>query len=50
MTIILNLSGVNKVFILFQNKNLFNDLNYFDRKKFFKLSFLIYNFLENFIS
>ena len=38
--------STNKVFILFQNKNLFNDLNYFDRKKFFKLSFLIYHFLH----
>ena len=38
--------STNKVFVLFQNKNLFNDLNYFDRKKFIKLSFLIYHFLH----
>ncbi len=38
--------STSKVFILFQNKNLFNDLNYLDRKKFFKLSFLIYHFLH----
>ncbi len=38
--------STNKVFILFQNKNLFNDLNYFDKNKFFKLRFLIYHFLH----
>ena len=38
--------STNKVFILFQNKNLFCDLDFFGKKRFFKLSFLIYHFLH----
>ena len=33
----------NKVFVLLQNKNLFSYLNYFDKKLFFKLKFIIYH-------
>tara|TARA_B100001248_G_scaffold166547_1_gene125995 strand:- start:477 stop:1535 length:1059 start_codon:yes stop_codon:yes gene_type:complete len=36
----------NKVFILFQNKNLFSYLNYFDKSLFFKFSFLIYHIIH----
>ena len=39
-------TSTNKVLILFQNKNLFYKLNYFDKNKFFKLNFLIYHFLH----
>ena len=35
--------STNKVFVLLQNKNLFSYLNYFDKKLFFKLKFIIYH-------
>ena len=34
--------ATNKVFILFQNRNLFSYVNYFDRKLFFKFNSIIY--------
>lgn len=37
----------NKVYILFQNKNLFSYLNYFDKKLFFKLDFVIYHLIHS---
>ena len=39
----------NKVFILFQNKNLFYYLNYLDGKLFFKLDFIIYHLIHSFL-
>ena len=39
----------NKVFILSQNKNLFNYINYFDSKLFFKLDFVIYHLIHSFL-
>ena len=39
----------NKVFILFQNKNLFNLLNFYDEKLYFKLKFNIYHILHKFL-
>ena len=39
--------STNKVFILFQNKNLFSYLNYFDKKLFFKLKFIIYHLIHS---
>lgn len=38
--------STNKVFILFQNKNLFSYLNYLDKKLFFKFNFLIYHIIH----
>ena len=37
----------NKVYIFLQNKNLFNYINYFDKKLFFKLNFILYHFLHS---
>ena len=39
----------NKVFVLFQNKNLFSYLNYFDNKLFFNLNFIIYHIIHSFL-
>ena len=36
----------NKVFILFQNRNLFKYLNYWDKELYFKLNFIIYHVLH----
>ena len=41
--------STNKVFILFQNKNLFSYLNYFNNKLFFKLNFIIYHLIHSFL-
>ena len=38
--------NTNKVFILFQNKNLFNLINFFDKRFYFKLKFNIYHILH----
>ena len=38
--------STNKVFILFQNKNLFSYLNYFDKSLFFKFNFVIYHIIH----
>ncbi len=39
----------NTVFVLFQNKNLFSYLNYFDNKLFFNLNFIIYHLIHSFL-
>ena len=39
--------STNKVYILCQNKNLFNYINYLDKKLFFKISFIIYHLLHS---
>ena len=39
--------STNKVYVLFQNKNLFNYINYFDNKLFFKKKFIIYHLLNS---
>ena len=39
----------NKVFILFQNKNLFSYLNYFNKNLFFKSKFIIYHLVHSFL-
>ena len=39
--------STNKVYILFQNKNLFNYINYLDKKLFFKISFIFYHLLHS---
>ena len=36
----------NKVFILFQNKNLFSNFVYFNKKNYFKFSFILYHLLH----
>ena len=38
--------STNKVFVLFQNKNLFSYINYFDKKLFFKIKFIIYHLIH----
>lgn len=38
--------STNKVFILFQNKNLFSYINYFDKKLFFRIKFIIYHLIH----
>ncbi len=42
-------SSSNKVFVLFQNKNLFFYINYFNNKLFFNLKFLIYHLIHSFL-
>ena len=39
--------STNKVYVLFQNKNLFTFINYLDKKLFFKISFIIYHLLHS---
>lgn len=39
----------NRVFVLFQNKNLFSIFNFFSRKLFFQLNFFTYHFLHSFL-
>ena len=39
----------NKVFILFQNKNLFSYINYFNKNLFFKFKFIIYHLIHLFL-
>ena len=39
----------NRVFVLFQNKNLFSIFKFFSRKFFFQLNFFTYHFLHSFL-
>ena len=39
--------STNKVYILFQNKNLFNYIKFLDKKLFFKISFIMYHIVHS---